>query len=145
MLLASDISKAIEEAFRADPTFNEYVIERSEYVNENPSLCPWLGIYRGGIDYAPETLGDGPEYWTGEMVMRLIVQASDYNSGAEAEDKLEAQVRDVINKMFVDKTIRGSVDIINSVRVTYSYVAEDEATMFFQAAIIELTLEVSTA
>jgi hypothetical protein len=145
MLLASDISKAIEEAFRADPTFNEYVIERSEYVNENPSLCPWMGIYRGGIDYSPETLGDGPDYWTGSMVMRLIVQASDYNSGADAEDKLETQVRDVINKMFTDKTIRGSVDIINSVQVSYSYVAEDEATMFFQAAIIELTLEVSTA
>lgn len=145
MSLVSDMTKAIETAFRTDPTFNAWVIERSEYVNENPSLCPWLGIYRAGIDYSPETLGNGPDYWTGEATIRLVVQASDYENGAAAEDALEAQVSDVVNKMFSDTTIRETVDMITGVNVTYSYRSEEETTMFFQAAIIELTMEVSTA
>ena len=145
MINPSDITRAIETAFNTDPVFNTFTIERAELVNENPALCPWLGIYRESIDYAPETLGLGPDHWTAIMTLTLIVQSSNFGSGTQAEDDLEGYVKSVITKMFEDTTIRGSVDMINAIKVSYSYIAEDEQTLFFQSALIEMTLEVSTS
>ena len=145
MLKVNTITKAVVTAFQNDPEFSKFTIERSEFVNENPSVCPWIGIYRGGIDYDPETLGQGPDYWTGIMTLRLIVQAANFNSGQDAEDDLEGYVETVISKIIEDTTIRASVDMVNDIKVTYSYVAEEEETIYFQAAMIEMTLEVSTA
>ena len=145
MLNPSDITQAVETAFNKDPVFNSFTIERGEFVNMNPALCPWLGIYRNDINYAPETLGAGPDHWTAIMTLTLIVQASNLSSGAQTEDDLEGYVESVITKMFGDTTLRGSIDIINALKVSYSYLAEDEKTMFFQSALIEMTLEVSTS
>ncbi len=145
MINISDITKAVEEAFHIDPAYNGFVVERSEYVNENPQLAPWIGIYRGAINYSPETLGMGEDQWTGVMDLRLVVQAANMASGAAVEDELEGYVRQVIATIFNDTTLRGTIDMINRVNVTYSYIAEEEETMFFQAALIELTLEVSTS
>ena len=145
MINPSDITRAIETAFNTDPVFNTFTIERAELVNENPAICPWLGIYRESINYAPETLGLGPDHWTAIMTLTLIVQSSNFNSGTQAEDDLEGYVKSVITKMFEVTTIRGSVDMVNAIKVSYSYIAEDEQTLFFQSALIEMTLEVSTS
>ena len=145
MLNASDITKAVEQAFLSDPLFKEFTVERGEFVNENPAICPWLGIYRKDIDYTPETLGGGSDYWTAIMTLTLVVQATNYSSGAECEDDLEKLVTDVIDKIFSDTTLRNTIDMVNSLKVSYSYVADDEETLFFQSALIDMTLEVSTS
>ena len=145
MITVSDVTKAVETAFNNDPLFTTFTIERSEFVNENPSLCPWLGIYRGDITYDPETLGLGDDAWEGRMVLRLVAQATNFNSGAEAEDQLEDYVNKIITKMLGDTTLAGTIDMITGIKVSYSYIAEEEETIYFQAAIIELTLEVSTS
>lgn len=145
MLNASDITRAVEQAFLDDPLFNAFTIERGEFVNENPAVCPWLGIYRKDIDYAPETLGGGSDYWTAIMTLTLVVQATNYSSGAGCEDDLEKLVTDVINKIFSDTTLQNTIDMVNNLKVSYSYVADDEETLFFQSALIDMTLEVSTS
>ena len=145
MIQVNTITKAVITAFEQDPEFSSFVIERSEFVNDNPNRCPWIGVYRGDMTYDPETLGDGADYWTGIMTLRFVVQAANMASGAGAEDDLEGYVETVISKMIEDTTIRSTVDMINSIKVSYSYVAEDEETIYFQAAIIEMTLEVSTS
>jgi len=145
MIKVNTITKAVETMFRTDPEFNTFTIERSDWVNENPSVCPWLGIYRGNIDYNPETLGNGPDYWTGLMTLRLVVQAANYESGAASEDELETYVEAVISKILTDTTLRGVVDMVNEVNVTYTYLAEQEDSLFYQAALIEMKLEVSTS
>ena len=89
MINPSDITRAIETAFNTDPVFNTFTIERAELVNENAAICPWLGIYRGEIEYTPETLGQGSDYWTAIMTLILIVQSSNLGSGTQAEDDLE--------------------------------------------------------
>ena len=145
MINPSDINRAIETAFNTDPVFNTFTIERAELVNENPAICPWLGIYRGEIEYTPETLGQGSDYWTAILMLTLIVQSSNLGSGTQAEDDLEGYVKSVITKVFEDTTIRGSIDMINALKVSYSHVAEDEQTLFFQSASIEMPLEFSTS
>ncbi len=144
MIKANDVTKAFIAAFEADPEFEGFNIERSEYINTNPSACPWLGVYRGNMDYSPETLGEGSDHWTGLITVNVIVQATSLNSGADSEDLLEGYIESVISKIFADTTIGTVVDMVNSVRVTYSYVAEDEESMHFQSAIVEFIMEVST-
>ena len=145
MLNASDITKAVYAAVTADPVFLDLMVERGEVVNENPQMCPWLGIYPRSIDYTPETLGMGPDYWTGTVMVQFVLQVANLESGAAADDDLEAWIEKLVDKMVEDTTIKSTVDMINAVRVTYSYTIEDDETMFFKAAIIEMTLEVSTS
>lgn len=145
MIKVNTITQAIQTAFNEDPEFSDYIIERSEYVNENPRQCPWLGIYRGSIEYLPDTLGGGIDAWEGILTITFIVQQANYESGEKAEDALEDSVEAVISKIFSDTTISDTVDMVKAINVTYSYVAEDEETLYFQAAIIEMTLEVSTS
>jgi len=145
MILTTDITKALVNSFKDDNNFSGWNVSRSEYVNEDHALCPWLGVYRQSIDYSPETLGDGPDYWTATMVVRLIVQATNLNCGADCEDDLEGYVKKVMDKVVADTTLGATIDMVNDIKVSYSYVAEDEETIYFQAAIVELTLEVSTA
>lgn len=145
MIKVNTITQAVEEMFNTDPEFNRFTIERSDWVNENPSVCPWIGIYRGDMQYNPETLGDGPDYWTGLMNLRLVVQSANYESGAAAEDELEDNVEIVISKILSDTTLRGVIDMVNEINVNYTYLAENDQTMFYQAALIEMKLEVSTS
>ena len=145
MLKASDITSAIATAMTTDPAFSDAVVERGEVVNENPQKCPWIGIYRRDVAYTPETLGMGSDHWTGTVTVQIVAQVTNFESGEAAEDDLEALVEQIVNKIVADTTIRSSVDMVNSIRVTYSYTIEDEESMYFQAAIIEMTLEVSTA
>lgn len=145
MIQASTITRALYDVLSDDPDFQSWTVTRGEFVNEAHSLCPWLGIYRQSIDYSPETLGNGPDYWTATMVVRLIVQAANLASGEDCEDDLEGYVKQVIDKVVADTTLAATIDMVNDIKVSYSYIAEDDETIYFQAAIIELTLEVSTS
>ena len=145
MLLASDITKAIVDAFKSDSEFNGVEIERGDFVNENVQRCPWIGVYRRSIDYDPETLGDGPDYWTATMTVQIVAQVTNFKGGDAAEDDLETLVKQIIDKIVEDTTLSSNIDMVNNIGVTYSYIAEEEDTIFFQAAIIEMTLEVSTS
>lgn len=145
MILTTDITKALVAAFENDPDFSGWTVSRSEYVNEDHAMCPWLGVYRQAIDYTPETLGMGSDHWTASMIVRLIVQAANLSSGADCEDDLEGYVKQVVDKVVEDTTLAATVDMVNGIKISYSYVAEDEETIYFQAAIVELTLEVSTS
>jgi hypothetical protein len=145
MILTTDITKAIVAAFTDDPAFNAWTIGRSEYVNEDHAMTPWLGVYRQEMDYSPETLGEGPDYWTAVITVRLIVQAANLAGGEQCEDDLEGYVKDVLTKILADTTLSNTIDMVNDIKISYSYIAEDEETVYFQAALITLTLEVSTS
>lgn len=146
MLTSNDVTKAIETAFNTDPAFEGRNICRSDTVNTDPELCPWVGIYGTSIVYDPETLGQGPEAWTGAVTLTIVAQEVNYSSGAEVEDSLNALVELVINKLFSDLSIRGIVDIVKGVDVTYSYVIGSETEeLYFQSAFITVETEVSTS
>ena len=145
MLKASDITTAIVTAMRDHVSFEGWEVTRSEYVNVDPNNCPWAGIYRQSLDYNPETLGLGPDHWEATIVIRALIQASNFASGEQCEDDLEALVEKFLDFVIDDTTLSGTIDMVNSIRVTYSYVAEEEDTIYFQAAIVELNLEVSTS
>lgn len=116
-------------------------IVRGGYINVNPSLCPWLGVYRRKIDYSPRTLGP-VESWDATPQINVIIQAVSYKSGDDCEDLLESYIEKIVDAIWADPTIGNTVDMITGFSVEYGYNETDLDSLYFQSAIITLDLEV---
>lgn len=143
----SSVTRALETLLLNTQSLTPCTVCRGEPINRDPNACPWIGIYRRQHDYVPRTLGKGSGHrqFTGDIV--LIVQETDTTSGGDCEDLLDGKVKDVLDAIFTDPTISQAVDMVNEVKVTYSYDTdgdEDEFNHYFQTAFIQLTLEAST-
>lgn len=115
-------------------------IERSEYVNEDPNRTPWIGVFRSSKAYRPRTMGRHARSWDGEVEVMILVQYASLKSGASAEDELEDLLSYVENALVKDTTIGGTLEILNSLGVRYSYRSGDEPhNVYFQQATLTLT------
>lgn len=132
----SDATKAVERAFK-DGCDETCTIERAEPINEQPSRCPWVGIYRTGVRYPSRALTGRSGYRQQRIGLAIIAQQSDPNSGAECEDALETLIQTVMGILLTDETLKGVVDVLDEVQVTYqNYGLVDSAYM--QTAVIEI-------
>jgi len=126
MINVSTITASLETTFKADPTlatdgFRSATIKRGEYVNMDPDLTPWLGIYRTRVGYNPRSLGRGNNCeWQGEVTIRLLIQASHTQGGDDCETRLEQYVKDVLDATWSDPTWAGVVDMVTGIDVEYS-------------------------
>ena len=108
----SSITKALEELLVNDQDLEHVTVCRAEPMNEDPSNCPWVGIYRRDIEFNPRTLGMGSGHrdYRGNIV--LIVQTSSLSSGASCEDELDSLVEDIVDSILTDPTIRSSIEML---------------------------------
>lgn len=142
MINFSDITKAVENQLTKAPTTNQYRIQRGSRLNNDPSYTPWVGIYRGRIEYEPRTLGRGARNWKDIIEIRLVVQATDIETGDKAEEELEKAIKDVLDAMETDRTIGGTVNVINGYTIdNYSFAETESETLSFQQAEITITAE----
>lgn len=143
----SAITQAIEELLANDQDFEDTTVCRGEPLNTDPANCPWIGIYRRDLEYEPRTLGLGSGHrgYRGNIV--IIAQTSSLASGASCEDELDALVRDIVDAILTDPTIRSSIEALHEVVVTYSYdsVTDDDYEIYHQSAYIQLTVEGKTS
>jgi len=146
MINASIITKAVETLLinGLKAKAHDYKVSRGKYVNMNPEFAPWVGIYRGSLDYDTATLGYGLNSWKALFEIKIIVQASSIKSGEQAEERLENYIKDVLDVIMVDKTLGGSVSMINSASVEYSYNEVESESLYFQNAEITIGTEVRT-
>ena len=52
-----------------------YTVKRSAYLNHDPEITPWVGVYRSKIDYEPRALGSGSGQWRVNPEIKIAVQA----------------------------------------------------------------------
>jgi len=145
MINASTITRAATAQLETalDDT---YKIERGEYVNTDPDKTPWIGVYRGDLDYDVATLGRGANTWKAGFDLTIIVQSATLHGEASiAEDRLEASIVEVLDAIMADKTIGGTVAMINKVKVKYSYNETESEEMYFQNATITISTEKRTS
>lgn len=147
MINLSDITRALLIQFQNDVDLQDFIISRSEVVNENPGLAinGWLGIYRSSIVYDPFTIGISARTWLATLNIKLIIQAASNLTGADCEDQLEDYVKRVLDAVMNDTTINNQVDKVNGVSLLYTYLETDRASLHFHGALIELTAEVRTS
>ena len=145
MINAATITKAVTAMLKAGLS-DEYKVERGEYINMDYGKTPWVGVYRGTLDYNPSTLGRGNNNWKADFAVRIIVQASSFkNEASVVEDLLESYIEDVLAIITSDSTLGGSVAMTKGVKVAYSYNEQESENVYFQNAEIEILTEVRTS
>lgn len=148
MINASEITRRVKtQLFNGLKVKNkDYTVSRGEYINKDYELAPWVGIYRGAIEYDPATLGDGLNSWRANMKLRLVVQEASLESGEDAEEKLEQAVQDVLDVMMADKEWAGKgASMTVGISVEYSYNETKSESIYFQSAMLTLEAEVRTS
>jgi len=143
MINVSTIMIQIQDWLRDDVNLHDFVIERSEFVNEDPGQAAngWIGIYRRSVDYDPRNLGIVPNNYEADLTFMIIVQRTSVDSGADAEDQLEGSVKAVLDR--VVQLPKDFIEHFSDIIVDYTYLESDRKTMYFQGALITFTAEVS--
>jgi len=133
--------------------FFQVTVCRGEPINDDPAACPWIGVYRRELRYDPRTLGAGSGNRRMSAEIVIAVQEVSMESGGDCEDLLDELVKDVVDAILTDPTIKANVEMTNEVAAYYSYDAlfppslEDAETFgnYFQTAYLTLTMEARTA
>lgn len=72
----SSLTAALLARLRDDSRTREAAISRSETINEAPSSCPWIGVYRTGVQYPIRLLGTAAGFRGMVIDLLIVVQAS---------------------------------------------------------------------
>ena len=142
----SAITSALKTQLTNSAFMTDFVaIERGQIANQEPGNTPWCCIYRSSVEYDPHTLGPASNSWKGIVTLEIVVQAVSMKSEEDAEDTIEAAVTSVLNAIYEDKTISNNVDMLTGLNVDYSFDSNEEETMLYQQANIEVQYEVRTS
>lgn len=145
MINLSTITKALQSQLNNSKALAGIPVERSEYVNMSSDRAPWIGIYKAGIDYDPNCLGRNDSSWKASVDIEIAAQQTSYGTGEDCEDKLEKLVMDILDAVWSDSTIGGTVDHVIGLSAEYgSLDPQKSETMYFQEAILSIKLEVDT-
>lgn len=149
MINMANITSAIESILKANLS-GAYHVQRNPERNSDPSVASvesggWIGIYRGSNTISPITtgLGGGGTPWNNAIKPVVEVQRASMTSGADAEDKLEASVNDVLTVLTDRSNLRlnGTVNIVTGFSVEYQFDNSDKE-VWFHSALITINAEV---
>ena len=140
------VTRALATAITADSDFNGVVVERDEFVNEDPdqAAAGWIGIYRDSVSYNPLTLAAGyaGRYDLSPLRLFLVFQVADFDSGAACADRLETHIKNFIDLLLANDSITSTVERIAKVDIKYGYNPQSrDGEVYFQSAYITLELE----
>lgn len=122
-----------------------YKIERSEYKNMDFEENPWVGVYKGDLDYGIATLGGGTLRWKAEFKIIILIQSSNLMASAEnADNDMEGYIKAILDIISADRNVSQSVDAITGISVRYAYDQAESEEMYFLTSQLEITTEVRT-
>jgi hypothetical protein len=140
MINYSDITKGIETILRNN--LSGYTITRNDKRLDNPSVAAknkgWIGIYRGPVNY--DAYAIGARVWICTARPIVEVQAVSMKSGADAEDKLESAVDEVMECLNSNRTLNSTVLMSMGYEIRYEFNADTD--VWYHSAIITITAEV---
>lgn len=135
----ASITEALKQNFiKSEVIPPEAQVTRAEEINELPSACPWIGIYRSAVQYPIRTLGGSSGFRNQRVELIVVVQESDLTSGEQCEDRLEALILKVIRAIFDDVYIGGTCDTVDDFAVRYESYTKRDGT-YMQTASIYFT------
>jgi hypothetical protein len=116
------VTKAVEDILSKYLT--GYIITRNERKNTDPNICieagtGWIGIYRGAVSYAANTIGSRP--WLVDIEPLINLQVVSTFSGDDAEDRLQDAEKDVIEALENDRTLDNTVNHVLGYELDYEY------------------------
>lgn len=87
-------------------------IELAEPVNEDPTRCPWIGIYPLRTTFPTRTLGMGGGFRAQNNEFVVICQHTHANDGATCLALLGELVQAVTGVLLSDPTLKGTVQML---------------------------------
>lgn len=147
MINFNDITKAVETILNDNIDVRNFMSSKpvtiGEVINYDPNQVPWIGIYRGKVNYEPRTLGS-MNNWEASPSIKIIVQHADMRSASKCEEVLEDYVKKIVTAILEDTTLNNTVDIITDFNVEQGYIETERSTVHFQGASITFNMEVAT-
>jgi|GEM_PF-1728375 len=140
------ITKALYDQIRThdEVVQDSFNVTHSEYVNMDPDLTPWVGIYKGPVSYDPGSLGRHSQSWDATITLQVVVQASHGDNSLKCSERLSDYEKIVLDAIWSDPTIGNNVDMIEALNLEYAYNNEASESMYHQQAIITITARTST-
>lgn len=134
---------ALKDLLKKSSSFNKYAIRVGGIVNSDPNTASkWMGLYRDSLDINPNTLGNSTGARHNISQFRVIAILQSYGSdGDKVESLLDSKVRDYLDFLRDNHKISGTVDMVLSHEVNYSYMMEEDESFIFQNAVIYTTVE----
>ena len=139
-----NVVEALVDQLNSDiDVYNIAKAKGGEYINNDVNQAPWIGVYRGSVEYSPRALGYNN--WEVAHSIRVVAQEKSLITGSDCEQKLEDLVQKIITAVSSDKTIGNTVDMCNSIGVEYGFIETDRSSVYFQSAVITINLEVAVS
>ncbi len=144
----STITNAVYELILDDLELQELLeashVVRSGFVNVNPGLTPWAGVYKSSVEYTPRSLGQHSGTWQLTVGTQVLLQVFSADTGEDAENKLEDLIQKLMRLIFDNLTLKGTVDMTLGFNVEYRFLEGENETSYFQMAMVTINSEVRT-
>ena len=142
MIQVNSVTAALHGLLGADPvlTSSGFHISEGEAFNDDINRTPWVGIYHGNLAIDPHTLG-GAQPWQGELELYLYVQEAGHGGGQEVTRALNAAQARVLDVLNANRTLLGSVQGIQALRLSpFQRDLREDAWMFSNEISLKTTL-----
>lgn len=146
MINFTDITKGVKEVLDEYNTENKpYHITRNKKQNTDKNVAAqgWIGIYRNKVEY--EAYASGFRYQT-TVEVRLEIQAADFHSPENCEEKLEELIEFVMSAFTHPSHLRapfkGYVQHITDFDIDYDDNYGEVGVVHYQFATMVITCEV---
>jgi hypothetical protein len=94
-------------------------VELAEPVNEDPTRCPWVGIYPLRSPFPTRTLGMGGGFRAQNPEFVLVCQEQHANDGGACLDALGKLVKAVTSAVLTDPSLKGTVQMLGDFEVDF--------------------------
>jgi hypothetical protein len=120
---AQAMTEAIEDILKNDPriTTAQFLVVRSEPIDEQPEGRPVVGIYKSRESYEPHTIAAGQQPWRITGTPELVLLTSSLKSGADADSRFEEAKKLLFTVLGENLTLGGTVAMLNGWEMEYEY------------------------
>lgn len=118
----------------------ELEIQHNEEIPDSETRCPWVGIYCISHEMPIRTLGMGAGMRYQKIMFWAVCKEASPNSGNECAAKLEGLIQMIGSAILSDCSLRGTVDIVQDLKVTYPEWGK-KADVYVQTAVIQFTVQ----
>lgn len=116
------------------------VIQHGEKPPDSETRCPWVGIYCIGHEMPPRVLGVGAGMRYQRITFWAVCKEASPNNGNECAAKLEALIQMIGSAILSDCSLRGTVDTVETLKVSYPEWGK-QAGVYVQTAVIQFTAQ----
>ena len=142
MIWPNSVMHALYTALSSDSVLvsSGVTVELDEVFNSDPNRTPWVGVYFGEVAIEPRR-SNVSRPWL--AAYSLLVYAPDHShaGGQDAKDRVNRLLTPVLTAINSDKTLGGTVNIVNGLVVTPFQRNLEEDDWFFTDEIL-ITAEV---